>query len=288
MKPTGYTIFLALLLAACHSRENPDRKTLKSESIDSLPERLTNNAVQAPPKQDTIHYDDLVFPLDSSYKVQGDSRVKILPTGTFHSDEVWDGADRLEWYDLFKNKMGFYLSKTKIKTIHVQDFIDDDSNAKTGWEVAALHKDSCLLLINAPQFLSEHPVHPATLYKDQIFPGDTVLFNYFGINYKLFAAGGRHEIKEHPEWPTVWNYKLYMQSTKKGSLINELLVASPSFDDEMVNILFAGDIDGDDIPDLIIDVSNDYNASVPALYLSRPANEGHILKVVAGHTSVGC
>ena len=66
------------------------------------------------------------------------------------------------------------------------------------------------------------------------------------------------------------------------------MVSIPNFDDALTSLLFVGDIDGDDIPDLIIDTTSDYNAEVPTLYLSRPAKSGDLLKVMGMHGSTGC
>lgn len=56
----------------------------------------------------------------------------------------------------------------------------------------------------------------------------------------------------------------------------------------MINLIFVGDIDGDGILDLIIDTSRHYNATSPTIYLSRPADNGEVVKPIGGHTSVGC
>ncbi len=53
-------------------------------------------------------------------------------------------------------------------------------------------------------------------------------------------------------------------------------------------VLFAGDLDGDGFPDLIIDTINHYNGSRPTLYLSKPARGNDLLKIMGWHVSVGC
>jgi hypothetical protein len=86
----------------------------------------------------------------------------------------------------------------------------------------------------------------------------------------------------------VSNYRLFIKATINGTERNQMLVSSRAFDDAMIEILFAGDIDGDNIPDLIINTSYHYNAIVPTLYLSKPAGDKEILKVMGWHVSVGC
>ncbi len=114
------------------------------------------------------------------------------------------------------------------------------------------------------------------------------MFSFLGIDYKLFATGRKKKVQEDPEAFEVWNYKLFMTASKGGYQITQLLVAQPNFDEKMIEVLFAGDIDGDEMLDLIIDTSPHYNATSPTLYLSKPADKKELVKPVGVHTSVGC
>lgn len=58
--------------------------------------------------------------------------------------------------------------------------------------------------------------------------------------------------------------------------------------DAQLRLLFAGDLDGDGLLDLIIDTSDHYNVSKPTLFMSSPAGDGHMLRAVAHLYSVGC
>lgn len=232
---------------------------------------------------DTIVYDHSIFPVDSTFTT------KVLRIGTFHGDEVGENTDRLTWFGLFKNKNGYFLKRTKIKVLEVYDpIVDENENEKTGREVQTNNNDTCLILIEPLPYLTERTIQSLKLPKDNIYPNDTVLFKYSGIEYKIFATGGKKKVQETPEWFDVWNYKLYVTATIKGKVHKSLLVAQPKFDDQMINVIFAGDIDGDGILDLIIDVSGHYNSSSPTIYLSRPAKQGEVVKPIGGHTSVGC
>jgi hypothetical protein len=229
---------------------------------------------------DSIDYS--YFPVDSTFTT------KVLTVGTFHSDEVWDGADREKWFGLFRGKTGYYIAETKIKTERINDDILDKAGEKTGWKVQTVNKDTSIILMGRLSFLRRHNLNGAVLSKDQIFPCDTVRITYLGIDYNLYATGGKKKLIDNPDWFEVWNYKLFMTATIKGQIHKSLLVSQPNFDDQMINIIFAGDIDGDGILDLVIDTSRHYNATSPTIYLSRPAEKGEIVKPVGGHTSVGC
>ena len=153
---------------------------------------------------------------------------------------------------------------------------------------ATISKDTSLLLIESLPYLSERKIESYDL-PEFIQPNDTITFKYLNKEYKLFATGGKRKESENSDWYYVWNYKLYLTSIVNGMEQTELLVACSRFDDKMIRILFAGDIDGDEKLDLLLDTSNHYNASSPTLYLSKPAEEENkIIKPVAIHTSVGC
>jgi len=83
------------------------------------------------------------------------------------------------------------------------------------------------------------------------------------------------------------NYNLFLEKNTNGVITKQLLLFERYFDDQMIQILFIGDIDGDTIPDVLIDSSNHYNQTTPTLYLSKEAKEKEILKIVSLHNSVG-
>lgn len=274
-----------LKLTACNNlsqRSTLLNQTSTNDTLISVNTALASFDEPSRLANDTINADYSTFPIDSTFTT------KVLTEGIFHDDEVWDNADKEKWFGLFQGNTGFYIAETKLKTERVRDEILDDENAKTGWEVQTNNEDPSIILIGEQNYLASRNVQQAILSKEQIYPGDTILLNYLGIDYKLYATGEKKKIQEDPEWFDVWNYKLYLTATIKGQEYKSLLVAQPNFDDQMVNLIFAGDIDGDGILDLIIDTSRHYNASSPTIYLSKPATKSEIVKPIGGHTSVGC
>jgi|WetSurMetagenome_2_1015567.scaffolds.fasta_scaffold39417_1 hypothetical protein len=271
---------LVLLTLTCCNNQQKSNKSLNTPIQQEAVAKKAPNRIEY---VDTIHYDNVYYPKDTQYIF------KILTTGIFHGDEVWQTASNENWFGLFKNKGGFYLSETKILTKKIHDpIIDENELDSTGWQVNTVNSDTSLILIQTLEYLESQPVEYFVLSNDQIFPGDTIKFNFLGQDYVLYATGGKRKVQISPEWFEVWNYKLYLTGIKNGKRINDLLVAQSAFDNEMINILFIGDIDGDKLLDLIIDTSGDYNATCPTLYLSKPSEKGHLLKVIGRHVSVGC
>ena len=271
--------FSFLGLAACNNSRQSTTE-FSEEVHDTTTFLRSDRSV----KKDTITYETIFFPEDTTYMA------KVLTKGTFHSDEVWQTAEKENWFGVFKGLNDNYLSNVEVKTPRVFDVVldEDSTKNKTGWEVIPANKDSCYLLISGLKFLTNHKIKSLILSKISIFPDEQLQIKYLGIDYNVFAKGEKIRSIDSPESFEVRNYKLYLSAMKDGQIVNELLASIPNFDDAMVQILFAGDIDGDGLLDLIIDTSRHYNVSSPTLYLSKPADKGHLLKVVGQHTSVGC
>ncbi len=267
-------------LTACNNSTIEDNNKTVSAAADSvIADPQSDNEINT----DTIVYDNFTFPTDSLFST------KVLCTGNFHSDEVWNNADKQNWFGLFHNNEGCYLAETELKIKRVHDEgVDENANKKTGWEIKTANKDTSILLIERSASLTANKIEPVVLKQQQIMPGDTLRINYAGVDYKLFASGGKKKSNNNPDMFDVWNYKLYISATVKDTPRKSLLVAQPNFDDRMITILFAGDIDGDGVLDLIIDTSRHYNVSSIIIYLSKPAENSELLKPMGGHISAGC
>ena len=281
--------FAVFGLVGCNSSSKQDVTDISTKTAADTPvvvDTLATEVITVASKttyRDTITYDYTYFPIDSTLET------KVMMVGNFHGDEVWDNASQMNWFGLFEGANGYYIRQTKIRTTRVNDpIVDASEEEKTGWEVRAVNKDTCLILIEPLPFLRDRAIQSVELPQYYVYPGDTISFNYLGLDYKLFATGGKMKVQDDPEWFEVWNYKLYLTATVNGKQHRSLLVAVPNFDDQMINLIFAGDIDGDGIVDLIIDTSRHYNMLSPTLYLSRPADKGEVIKPTGAHTSVGC
>lgn len=227
------------------------------------------------------------FPVDFS----NDSVIypaRLLTTGQSHEDEVSKDDVSRSWYGLFMNKEGYYLDSTGITTKRVQDPVGDDDGQITGWEVKTTNTDTSLLLFAGIEGLSKRKIVPAELSKQELQPGEQVTFTYNGIVYTLYATGDRKKGSQNSDEYFITSYRLFLKATINGVERRQLLASAQILDDTMIRVLFAGDIDGDTIPDLIINTSWHYNAEVPTLYLSKPANKTELLKLMGLHVSVGC
>lgn len=244
---------------------------------------LSASVVEAVPSLN----DGFFPPYDSSYG--GD----LLRTGGYHWDEVQKGMDKQAWLGLFKSADGaYYIADTRV-TIQ-QDFdpvLDEDSTQASGWLVTPEIKDTTIMLVSkvALQKGVVVPVPiPAHVKDDRMVPGDTMVFRYGGDHtYRLSVTGKKQRANELDTW-SVSDYRMSVTAMKGGRAVTQLLINSPHNDDSIPSIIFIGDLDGDQVPDLILNATNNYNAYVPTLYLSKGAGEGQLYRIVAQHVSVGC
>ncbi len=239
-------------------------------------------AARAKQFKDTLVIDPMEYP-----PIEGD--VKLLEMGgPFHFNEVWKTASSENWFGVFENKSASYLAATKIKTRRVHDEIVDDEGEKTGWMVYSQNKDTCVILIQALPYFSDHKIEKLKLPVTKLVPGDTIRFDYQQVSYKLFATGNTRDEDDVKGGHVFINYRLHLSASKKGKYITEMLAAKGAYVDFYVpEIIFAGDIDGDDVPDLIIHFLQ-FNSVTPVLFLSKPAGDQRLLVPVGNHSSTGC
>ena len=272
MKITYRILFLFLVIfqfLSCvkFKEENVIKKIAIKKRTEKSEIALTNSKI-----------DNFSFPVDSTLKV------RILELETFHNDEVDPNLGKKIWFGLFKSKDNYTLAETKVTIKHAYDaIIDESEDEQTGWNVSVATKDTCVVLIEKLPYLNNRDISSIILPKS-IYPGDNFKFSFEGIEYVLSATGD----KKGSDWIEVSNYKLYLTSKVNGKEIKDLLVAQKSFDDQMIKIIFAGDIDGDCKLDLIIDTSYHYNLSRPTLYFSKTAEKGKIIKPMGVFSYVGC
>jgi hypothetical protein len=279
---------LIISFLSCKSKElknEPKNKPVKKEVFapaDSM-------AVEDNAKTDSIQEDPNFqnYPLSFDDSALAKYPATILTTGEFHEDEVSREDAGRNWYGIFQNRNGYYVDSTRILTKRVQDPVDDEGTLN-GWEVKTTNRDTSLLLFAGVSGLGKRAIKEVNLRKKEILPGESVTYTYNDITYTLYATGNKYKEKPGSDYYIVKNYRLFIKATINGSERTQLLVACGGFDDAMVEIIFTGDIDGDNIPDLVINTSYHYNAIVPTLYLSKPADSNEVFKLMGWHVSVDC
>jgi len=262
MKNILITIIVLIFAFSCKEKIEPQTK--KSIPIVSVKSKKFKKRV----------YDTLVYPNRSQdyFYISKLSRTGLLFSGEFSNDDL-----KNKWLGVFKSKNDYYLSKTELSISRVFHPLEDAVDNKAGWNITTINKDTCIVLIKELPFLKNHKIETVTLPKNYLFPGDSFKFNFLNKDYILFATGEKEKVQDNPEWFAVWNYKLYLTTTKNNKQVTDLLVSTPKMSDFMVQIFFSGDIDNDGNLDLLINTSTHYAYYKPYLYLSKPAKKGKLL-----------
>ncbi|MCL9806673.1 hypothetical protein NAT51_14145 [Flavobacterium amniphilum] len=269
---------LILLLTGC-GKSNDAPEFVEKERADSIFSEAKDDGRNT--KKDTTAIPN--FPTEEDMSLE-----LLLAGGVFHDDEVKEGSDTKSWMGIFETKNGFLLAETKITMAHAHDAIlDETEDDKTGWEIDTTLKDTCLYLIEKIPSLTERKIKTVKV-PETILPKKKFKFTFSGNQYTLSAEGTMKKQDEESDYEVLTDYRLYLTANINGKDHTALLVAQDIFDDQMIKILFAGDIDGDGKLDLIIDTSYHYNMGRPTLYLSKPADDNQIIKPVGMFTFVGC
>jgi len=228
-------------------------------------------------------------------EVDTNNYVKILKTGFYHEDEIWENVESGIWYEIFNDpieddrEVTYFLGETEIIATRVYDpVVDEDESIQTGWEISREGMVENVLFIQGIKLDENKTLINVPIPNAELLPGDSLAFKYGDENYKLFATGTIIWDDHTSIYTVAEDYKLFFTTIKNGQRITELLVEHENFDDAMVSIIFIGDIDGDGFPDLILDTARHYNVDNPTLYLSGDADENQLLQVVGWHRSVGC
>lgn len=213
----------------------------------------------------------------------------IIMPGSYHGEEIPNEINTQDWFGIFNKNEQYTVEKTAVHISSIHDAIVDDKGEKTGKKIVATNTKKCYLLMNNLSNLTTRNIDTVLTKSIVIHPEKPFYFQLNNIDYTLFSEAKNYSPLNTEEAIFMVNdYKLYLEKTFNGIKTKQLLLFEQSFDDTVVQILFIGDIDGDLIPDLLIDSSNHYNKTTPTLYLSKEAKKEDILKVVSLHTSVGC
>ena len=273
----SFTIFFPLVLFYSCTEKKTYKQPVKKDTLVFATEEVKHIA------KDTIQWVP-DYPSDTAKYP-----ARVLTAGGHHREEVDDNSDDFEWKGLFKGIGGYYVADTRVKLSLFDDIFDDDNKKPIkGWEVTPTVKDTAIILFSGIKNLNNRSVNEIILTKTDLLPGEQQMFVFKGIKYTLYATGDKKSDAGDKDSYFFKNYKMFIKTTIGGKDYNQLLVSIPRKTDSLGYILFAGDIDGDNIPDFVIDTAFHENAETTTLYLSGEAENGDLLKVVGLHPITGC
>jgi hypothetical protein len=179
----------------------------------------------------------------------------ILSTGSFHGDEVPENASGKTWLGIFRDEKGYYLKKTKVSITKVMDGLLDEEGEMTGIEVSSSEADPVFLISGL------FPIHEGRIKDPE-------------GSYIIKEAGNKD------------NFQFEVSAVKKGRKLSQKIGNGQT--EIRPDLLWAGDIDRDGLPDFLINLSDHENVSDLTLWLSSKADEDKLIKLVARFMTVGC
>lgn len=205
------------------------------------------------------------------------SGYELHPIGDFHGGEA-TVADGSEWLALQCN-VRCSLVPVRAEVNVIFDPIIDGDDARTGESIRARGVDDALFLLRGRRF-SPGPVAVAQVEEVTGTAGDeeAPVLTRLTLDKSALLLRRLVESGSHPA-------RVRIVSESNGR--TQLLAESDSTD-LAGYILWSGDLDRDGEVDLIVDLSDHYNISLPTLLLSSERSEANPLGAVAAHLSSGC
>lgn len=270
------TLILVFVLFGCKDKNNTGIKTSQqiTQQSTSKTNRTANNATHIT-ADDTIP--DISIPSNAiqiNDSIITTTKIHVVGNGNDIYSKPFLG--KLNWKTLTFNN---YLRDTKIILKRERYPAGTEDEGNIGLFISSTDKDAQLLISGLT--VSNRRIDTIHLKKNTFYPGQKEIFDYKGTTYTFYATG--HKIRSMKKGYD--NYKLFLTATVKGHTFNQLIASEKSNfgDTEEAEILshfsigFVGDIDGDNIPDIITtSTGNFYYAS--NLYLSSIAGDKAIYK----------
>jgi len=273
-------------------------KTGITQEITDNGKTITGEWLGVKHKQDTVYVFDAF--LADTKKVRKEEKPLnpidnamfsgyIITPGNYHGDEIPDNMSTDNWWGIFIKDGTYSVEKTTVSITNIHDAIIDNEGDTSGKKITANHNKSCYLLMNNINYLTEQNIDTLSTKPIVIHPKKPYSFQFNNNNYTLSSTAKDYEpLNQEGNFFAAEGYKLYLEKKTPESSTKQLLLFERFFDDNITTILFIGDIDGDTIPDFLIDTANKYGSTAPTLYLSKEANKEEILKIVSLHYSTGC
>jgi hypothetical protein len=231
-------------------------------------------------KTNALIFLSMIMVLSAPVKAE-DASARILQNSTYHEDEVADVKNGESWIAIIKSN-GKYMAKqvtVSVKTVK-DEIVDPENGPFTGKEVTSDPAAAFLIkgiVIKTGTPIKAYPIDTASIEggKSIEIKGDLSTVTLIGKS-KIHLKGDG--------WETNDAYQLI------GKVGNEefMLMAPTPLDDTFPHLIWAGDLNNDGQPDLLIDTTNHYNLSNPTLFLSKINNSKITYHKVAERSSVGC
>ncbi|MFT2011533.1 hypothetical protein ACMA1I_22875 [Pontibacter sp. 13R65] len=277
-------LFLLPLLSCNKATDNVATDTDHAHMVDTAQARTSEDYDFVYSIPDSVTATE--FAVDTTnLSPEPDTPIKILVEGLFHKEEVWAGAESKDWIGLVFANGKYEIRNTSLQIEAAYDPVRDaEAVNEEGRKVISgrqvIGKDSStLLFINGLDDIKPGTVDTAAYDSAVLKPGQQLPLRFKGKQFTLTAFGDSTLSDS-----TNYSYKQYgwkIAGIKNGKKLEQVLSQDEMLDNSIYVLHWAGDLDRDGIPDLIADLSNQYNLMRFALFLSSKAEKGKLYKRVA-------
>ena len=201
-----------------------------------------------------------------------DESIQILVPGIFHDGEVKYSDEQEEWTGLYHENGNFVLKSGRVDFVKVFDPVLDMEGEKTGIEVTVLPAQNLVLAMDSSfKGITGERIATSLSQPFRMKSGDTLTLSLpFSPETILFEKEGK-----------AW--------LKAGDQLQYLTEIYPQGIDEYLEILWAGDLDGDQKIDLLINDILHYNTWINyRLFLSSRARFGEVAGEAGFLSAQGC
>ena len=212
-----------------------------------------------------------------------ESEIQLLQVGAFHGDEVSAESGEV-WLGLYSTSDGYALIPSTITVESVYDPFVDNAGQKTGRAVSVEEPTHPLFLIKGLNVPEKDSVKTLSTEGAILSPGKSLNLRLGAENVSHLIAYGEGDVGPNG-FTSLENYSLELSN---GQVSQELLAYS-STNGAIPTLLWAGDLDGDNKLDLVINATPHYTvSSAPMLFLSSMAKGGNLVQKVAIFIATGC
>jgi hypothetical protein len=217
----------------------------------------------------------------------------LQPPGTFHGNEPV-ARDGERWLALRVDARGAALIETTMQVRAVEDAVLDASGERSGREVGSPLGEAGIVAYLRGPGLRSGPVEQATVTaaSTDAAPAPVRMIALHVHRYRLETRCDATPLR-HVDAQPQHRCRFLLDDGRRAQTVLEANAwyepgVARLVTDAPAEVLFAGDLDRDGRPDLVIDLTDHYNVARPTLLLSSQAAAGQLVGVAAVFESVGC
>jgi hypothetical protein len=228
----------------------------------------------------------------ASPEIQQPDKYQLLLPQQYHGKEVTAKSGE-KWWGVFQVEEGQELRPVilDIKSVH-DGIVDGDKKEDTGKLVSTKEKGRgiCLFLVKGLKNATPGPITSFFSGEFRLCPSKyRIEFSTKGEELLTLEVAGTVE----DQYIKGEDYSITVRFGKPTELYREssphfVFESKTKFNDAVPALLWAGDLDRDGKPDLLLNETYHYNVSLPTLLLSGGAEKGKLLERVAQISSCGC